>query len=200
MSRTKTAIITLVILLFSQQINSERLNDIQGDIPSKHIDIVANLSDSQKQPNSQRGIVLVSPQVDNTALTVARAIAEKAQCGFVITSGEEINRRFDNGEIDVVKNIFNDAYKVARNSSSGRTIIFIDKLDAINRDSGKTFYKFDSSLNFYFPITACSSFLTELVELIYSNNIATVIGATHHPERVETAFTRAGRLDKIVNL
>lgn len=134
-----------------------------------------------------RGVLLVGPPGTGKTL-LARAVASEAGVPFFSASGSEFIELFVGVGSSRVRDLFSTAKK------AGRSIIFIDELDAIGRARGLGFTggheEREQTLN------------QILVEMDgFDQEAATiVVAATNRPDVLDPALLRPGRFDRRVML
>jgi len=136
---------------------------------------------------SPRGVLLVGPPGTGKTL-LARAVANEAGVPFFSASGSEFIEMFVGVGSSRVRDLFSTAKK------AGRSIIFIDELDAIGRQRGFGFGgghdEREQTLN------------QILVEMDGFERDATtiIIAATNRPDVLDPALLRPGRFDRRIML
>lgn len=133
-----------------------------------------------------KGILLVGPPGTGKT-TIARAISEETNCEFVAISAAEFSSSYVGSGGQKIRDLFNDARELAKNSPSGKTIIFIDEIDSIGKRQG-------SSLD-----STVTSLLTEMDGFEEDDSII-VLAATNHPGNLDSALLRAGRFSKKIKV
>ena len=134
-----------------------------------------------------RGVLLIGPPGTGKTL-LARAVANEAGVPFFSASGSEFIEMFVGVGSSRVRDLFSTAKK------TGRSIIFIDELDAIGRQRGLGFGgghdEREQTLN------------QILVEMDGFERDATtiVIAATNRPDVLDPALLRPGRFDRRIML
>jgi len=134
-----------------------------------------------------RGVLLIGPPGTGKTL-LARAVANEAGVPFFSASGSEFIEMFVGVGSSRVRDLFATAKK------AGRSIIFIDELDAIGRQRGLGFGgghdEREQTLN------------QILVEMDGFERDATtiVIAATNRPDVLDQALLRPGRFDRRIML
>ena len=134
-----------------------------------------------------RGVLLVGPPGTGKTL-LARAVANEAGVPFFSASGSEFIEMFVGVGSSRVRDLFSTAKK------AGRSIIFIDELDAIGRQRGFGFGgghdEREQTLN------------QILVEMDgFERDAATIIiAATNRPDVLDPALLRPGRFDRRIVL
>lgn len=134
-----------------------------------------------------RGVLLVGPPGTGKTL-LAKAVASEAGVAFFSASGSEFIEMFVGVGSSRVRDLFTTAKK------AGRSIIFIDELDAIGRTRGFGFGgghdEREQTLN---------QILVEM-DGFERNDTQIVIAATNRPDVLDPALLRPGRFDRRVIL
>lgn len=133
----------------------------------------------------EKGLLLVGPPgVGKTQF--ARAVAKSANVPLVATSVADWNAAaYLSGTLAAIKEAFSQARQLAP------CILFIDELDGVaDRATLTTEYK-----EYWTQIV---NLLLELLAGIEERPGVVVIGATNHPEHIDAAVRRAGRLDRTI--
>ena len=140
--------------------------------PQKYTDIGAKLP---------KGVLLVgSPGTGKTLL--AKAVAGEANVPFFSISGSDFEEMFVGVGASRVRDLFNQAAKVAP------CIIFIDEIDAVGHTRDARFHTNDQTLN---------QLLGEIDGFDSSKGVV-LLAATNRPEILDKALLRAGRFDRRV--
>ena len=158
----------------------EELNEVVDFLknPKKYLHMGAKIP---------RGVLLVGPPGTGKTL-LARAVANEAGVPFFSASGSEFIEMFVGVGSSRVRDLFSTAKK------AGRSIIFIDELDAIGRQRGFGFGgghdEREQTLN------------QILVEMDgFERDAATIIiSATNRPDVLDPALLRPGRFDRRIVL
>jgi len=136
-----------------------------------------------------KGYLLAGPPgTGKTALV--RALAEESGCEFIQTKGSEFINKYVGVGAQAVRDLFNEAKVKAEGNKFGKTIIFIDELDAIGSRSDS-----DSS-----ETTRTVTELLTQMDGFYKDDSLIVIGATNRPSSLDSALTRAGRFDTLIEI
>lgn len=128
------------------------------------------------------------PGTGKTALV--RALAEESGCEFIQAKGSEFINKYVGVGAQAVRDLFNEARLKAEGNRYGKTIIFIDELDAIGSRS----------------TSDCSETNRTVTELLtqmdgfYKDDSIIVVGATNMPSSLDPALTRAGRFDTFIEV
>jgi len=134
-----------------------------------------------------RGVLLVGPPGTGKTL-LAKAVASEAGVSFFSASGSEFIEMFVGVGSSRVRDLFSTAKK------AGRSIIFIDELDAIGRTRGFGFGgghdEREQTLN---------QILVEL-DGFERNDTQIVFAATNRPDVLDPALLRPGRFDRRIVL
>lgn len=130
-----------------------------------------------------RGLLLSGPPgVGKTSY--ARALSKSARVPLVATSVADWNAAtYLSGTLQAIKDVFARACRLAP------CILFIDELDGISdraRLSGDYVEYWSQVVNLFL----------ELLQGVDDRPGVVVIGATNHPDRIDAAVKRAGRLDR----
>ena len=134
-----------------------------------------------------RGVLLVGPPGTGKTL-LARAVANEAGVPFFSASGSEFIEMFVGVGSSRVRSLFDTAKK------AGRSIIFIDELDAIGRQRGFGFGgghdEREQTLN---------QILVEM-DGFERDSTTIIIAATNRPDVLDPALLRPGRFDRTIML
>ena len=168
-------------------------NDVAGLKEAK--EELAEVVDFLKNPRKYllmgakipRGVLLVGPPGTGKTL-LARAVANEAGVPFFSASGSEFIEMFVGVGSSRVRDLFSTAKK------AGRSIIFIDELDAIGRQRGFGFGgghdEREQTLN---------QILVEM-DGFERDSTTIVIAATNRPDVLDPALLRPGRFDRRIVL
>ena len=135
---------------------------------------------------STKGILLHGPPGTGKTL-LAKAVANEAQSNFISVKGPELFDKYVGESEKGVREIFSKARENAP------TVIFFDEIDAIatKRGSGSG----DSNVG----ERVVSQLLTELDGLEELEDVV-VIAATNRPDLIDDALTRAGRIERKIEV
>lgn len=181
------------IKLFSQFKDRITFNDIAGLKEAKQelMEVVDFLKNPKKYleigAKIPRGVLLYgAPGTGKTLL--ARAVAGEANVPFFHISGSEFVEMFVGVGASRVRDLFDTAKK------AGRSIIFIDEIDAVGRERGAGLGgghdEREQTLN---------QILVEM-DGFEKNDQRIVIAATNRPDVLDSALLRPGRFDRRVIL
>ncbi|WP_353645074.1 AAA family ATPase [Mesorhizobium sp. WSM2239] len=166
------------------------LEDLDGYGEAKDwgLELVADVADYKAgritwDEVDNRGLLLSGPPgVGKTSY--ARALSKSARVPLVATSVADWNAAtYLSGTLQAIKDVFARARRLAP------CILFIDELDGISdraRLSGDYVEYWSQIVNLFL----------ELLQGVDERPGVVVIGATNHPERIDAAVKRAGRLDR----
>lgn len=192
--QAKQQIDAIEVLFLGKKTAQKGFARIAGGVPTEISDLVAmitNPSDYTKFgltcPN---GILFTGPPGTGKTL-LAKAIAEEVGCEFIETKGSEFIEKYVGVGAQRVRELFQEAREKSETNRFGKTIIFIDELDAIGSRSG-------SALD-----TEASRTITELLTQMdgfSKDNSVIVIAATNRPNALDAALLRAGRFDTTVEI
>lgn len=162
--------------------------DGYGEAKAWGLELAADLADLKAgrigwEDVDHKGLLLSGPPgVGKTAF--AKALAKTAAVPLVSTSVAEWNAsQYLSGTLQAMRKAFDEA---ARRAPS---ILFIDEADGISdraRISGEY-------LEYWTQVVNC---LLELLAGVSGREGVVVIAATNHPDRIDAAIKRAGRLDR----
>jgi transitional endoplasmic reticulum ATPase len=135
---------------------------------------------------SPKGIMLHGPPGTGKTL-LAKAVANEAQSNFISVKGPELFDKYVGESEKGVREIFEKA------RSNAPTVIFFDEIDSIaaKRGSGGS----DSNVG----ERVVSQMLTELDGLEELEDVV-VIAATNRPDLIDDALTRAGRIERKIEV
>lgn len=158
--------------------------DIAGydEVKEKFKDIWQEMK-NENNHNKTRGILLTGdPGVGKTMF--AKALANEIRADFYYCTGADFVEMYVGVGAKRVRSLF----RLARKSIS---IIFIDELDAIGSR--------DSMSNDSERLSTINALLAEM-DGMNKNNKILLIGATNHPEKIDSALKRPGRIDLEVHM
>jgi cell division protease FtsH len=135
----------------------------------------------------EKGLLLVGPPgVGKTQY--ARALAKSANVPMVATSVADWNASsYLSGTLTAIKSVFAQARRLAP------CILFVDELDGISDRATLT-----NEYKEYW--TQIVNLLLELLAGVEDRAGVVVIGATNHPDHIDPAVRRAGRLDRTIEI
>ncbi|MBR0734983.1 AAA family ATPase [Bradyrhizobium japonicum] len=136
----------------------------------------------------EKGLLLVGPPgVGKTQF--ARALAKSANVPLVATSVADWNAAsYLSGTLSAIKNCFAQARRLAP------CILFIDEIDGISDRAAL------AGADYREYWTQIVNLLLEMLSGIEDRPGVVVIAATNHPDHVDAAVKRAGRLDRIIEI
>ena len=129
-----------------------------------------------------KGVLLVGPPGTGKTL-LAKAVAGEASVPFFSISGSDFGEMFVGGGASRVRELFQQAAKVAP------AIIFIDEIDAIGRTRDSKFGGNDEREQ------TLNQLLAEIDGFDSSKGVV-ILAATNRPEILDKALLRAGRFDR----
>lgn len=138
-----------------------------------------------------RGALLVGPPGTGKTL-LARAVAEEAEVPFFNANGSDFVEMY----VGVGAQRIRELYSKARDA--GRSIVFIDEIDAVARARNSTAADTKSGSQTEHENTLIA-LLTELDGFSKNAGVIT-IGATNRPDVLDSALTRPGRLERRVEV
>jgi ATP-dependent metalloprotease len=169
---------------------STRFSDVHGCDEAKEelLDVVDFLKNPDKYNKLggrlPKGVLLIGPPGTGKTL-LARAVAGEAGVPFFYMSGSE----FDEVYVGVGAKRVRELFQAAR--SKAPAIVFIDELDAVG---GKR-----QSRDANYHRQTLNQLLNDLDGFDQSTGVI-FIGATNHPELLDSALTRPGRFDRHVQV
>lgn len=112
-----------------------------------------------------------------------KKLAEELSLEFMVINPDSIASSFIHGTQEKIAAIFNEA------RSKNGTLLFIDEIDSMtgHRSSAENMQHLSGEV---------AEFLTQLNDLAKDNVF--VIAATNHPENIDRAILRSGRIDSII--
>lgn len=170
-----------------------RLEDMEGygDAKTWGLDLARDLNDWRVGEVSwddvDRGVLLSGPS--GTGKTIfAKALAASCNAELVVASYAKWQARGHLGDfLKAMQRSFHEAKKNAP------AILFIDEIDAFGSRDGI------SSSNESYDMKAITGLLEELDGLEGREGVV-VVAASNHPERIDAAILRSGRLDRHVRI
>jgi transitional endoplasmic reticulum ATPase len=149
------------------------------EVPLRHPELFARLG-----INPPRGLLLHGPPGTGKTL-IARAVANETDADFVSISGPEIVSKFYGESEQRLRQIFEEAQKVAP------SIIFIDEIDSIAPKREEVSGDLERRV---------VAQLLALMDGLSSRGEVIVIAATNRPNSLDPAIRRGGRFDKEIEL
>jgi DNA polymerase III delta prime subunit len=135
-----------------------------------------------------RGLLLTgSPGTGKTSF--ARALAKSANIPIIATSVSEWNATGDH--LGHTLQAMRTAFHRAQQASP--SILFIDELDGISSRANLN----DRNREYWLQVV---NQLLELLQGFEEREGVVVIGATNHPDQIDPAVLRAGRLDRVIHV
>ena len=185
--------ISALDVVFNGATSTQGFNQIAGGVEEPIQDLVKMLNGDYDYAKYKvpfpKGILLVGPPGTGKSL-LAKALAEESGCEFVEAKGSEFANKYVGVGAASVRELFNKARKKAEGNRHGKTIIFIDELDAVGSrtvaDNSET-----------------RQIITELLTQMDGANkdeSIIVLGACNDPSSLDSALVRAGRFDEIIEL
>ena len=162
--------------------------DVAGQDEAKEslVEIIDFLHNPQKYAaigaKLPKGALLVGPPGTGKTL-LAKAVAGEASVPFFSISGSDFVEMFVGVGASRVRDLFQQAAKVAP------AIIFIDEIDAIGRTRDSKFGGNDEREQ------TLNQLLTE-IDVFDSSKSVVILAATNRPEILDKALLRAGRFDR----
>ncbi len=135
-----------------------------------------------------KGILLSGPPGTGKTL-MAKAAAHYTQSVFVSASGSEFVEKYVGIGAQRIRDLFQNARKLAKQKKAGSAIVFIDEIDVIGgKREGSQHKEYDQTLN---------QLLTEMDGLHTDQDIMIlVIAATNRKDMLDSALLRPGRFDR----
>jgi len=140
-----------------------------------------------------KGILLVGPPGTGKTL-LAKAAAAYTESVFLTASGSEFIEMYAGVGAQRVRQIFAKARGAALKEKKKSAIIFIDEIEILGgkRGSHASHHEYDQTLN---------QLLVEMDGLTVDGRVRTLlIGATNRADLLDSALTRPGRIDRIVQV
>ena len=162
--------------------------DVAGQDEAKEslVEIIDFLHNPQKYAaigaKLPKGALLVGPPGTGKTL-LAKAVAGEANVPFCSISGSDVGERFVGVGASRVRDLFQQAAKVAP------AIIFVDEIDAIGRTRDSKFGGNDEREQ------TLNQLLAEIDGFDSSKGVV-ILAATNRPEILDKALLRAGRFDR----
>jgi len=140
-----------------------------------------------------KGILLVGPPGTGKTL-LAKAAAAYTESVFLTASGSEFIEMYAGVGAQRVRQIFAKARSAALKEKKKSSIIFIDEIEILGgkRGSHTSHHEYDQTLN---------QLLVEMDGLTVDDRVRILlIGATNRADLLDSALTRPGRIDRIVQV
>jgi cell division protease FtsH len=178
--------------VYDEERPKTRFTDVAGYEGAKRD--ISEVVDFLKQPDrytnvgavTPRGVLMVGPPGTGKTL-LARAVAGEADVPFFALTGSSFVELFVGVGASRVRDLFNNARKVAP------AIIFIDEIDAIGQRRGGAFVSNDEREQ------TLNQLLAEMDGFDAAAGVV-VIAATNRPETLDPALLRPGRFDRTVEI
>ena len=174
--------------IYVQSTKGIRFDDVAGEDEAKEslAEIVDYLHNPQKYTDvgasMPKGVLLVGPPGTGKTM-LAKAVAGEANVPFFSISGSDFVEMFVGVGASRVRDLFQQAAKVAP------AIIFIDEIDAIGRTRDSKFGGNDEREQ------TLNQLLAEIDGFDSSKGVV-ILAATNRPEILDKALLRAGRFDR----
>jgi cell division protease FtsH len=135
-----------------------------------------------------KGILLSGPPGTGKTL-MAKAAAHYTQSVFVSASGSEFVEKYVGIGAQRIRDLFQNARKLAKQKKASSAIVFIDEIDVIGgKREGAQHKEYDQTLN---------QLLTEMDGIHTDQDIMVlVIAATNRKDMLDSALLRPGRFDR----
>lgn len=131
-----------------------------------------------------KGVLMTGPPGTGKTM-LAKALSNEAGCNFYYYCASEFEMKFVGEGAAKIR----EAFKKAKDNQP--SIIFIDEVDTITRKRGSVMGAgADQTVN---------QLLTEMDGFNKTENVI-VIGASNMEDKIDSAFKRPGRFDKIINV
>ncbi|MBC7342700.1 MAG: AAA family ATPase [Clostridia bacterium] len=132
-----------------------------------------------------RGILLFGPAGVGKTL-FARAIATESKAAFIGVSGPEFFDKWFGESESRLRKLFLEARRQP-------TVLFFDEIEAFLPQRGRDMYD-----HYHVLESIVSTFLGQMDGLGSFGEQVLVVGATNHPEHLDSAALRPGRFDKVI--
>jgi AAA+ superfamily predicted ATPase len=164
------------------------------NVPEDAKNFVSRIKEAEKYKNlplPSGALLIGDPGAGKTLL--ARAIAGELDCPFFAYAGTDfIPKKFIGSGSDAVNKVFSKARKIAEAREKNIAIIFIDEFDVIG-SRGDTEGSDVNTESINALLAQLDGFTQDKVKVI-------VIAATNYPDKIDSALTRPGRIDKVIHI
>jgi len=169
---------------FNGKASSKGFNQIIGGIPDAVKDMVSQMHEDatlaqQLDLELPRGYLFTGPPGTGKTL-LAKAVAEEAGLPFIATSGSAFVEQYVGLGAKRVRDLFKNARDKAKGSKFGKTIIFVDEIDALGNRAAAGSQSEET-------LRTINAFLVEM-DGISKDSSFIVIGATNNPQNVDAAI------------
>lgn len=160
------------------------LNDAKRKLKTRVIDPLERPRKADALGVSVSNVIFYGPPGSGKS-HLAQALASELDVPAVILSGADLQSKWINESASKVNELFKEAEQIA--AKEGGALIFLDELDSVlqQRDSGGAGHAEDMKV--------VNEFLNHLEDTDTSNIV--FVGATNRLQELDTAGTRAGRID-----
>jgi len=183
-------------VVFNGKTTNKGFKRLVGDVDQNIKDLTDMLSGSVDYAHFglpfPKGILLVGPPGTGKTM-LARAIAEESGCEFIQAKGSDFVEKYVGVGAQRVRELFDKARTKAQGNSKGKTIIFIDELDAIGSRNTSNDGAGEETKR------TVTEFLTQM-DGFYKDDSVIILAATNIPNALDPALTRAGRFDTIIEI
>jgi SpoVK/Ycf46/Vps4 family AAA+-type ATPase len=168
------------------------------DAPQAALDFVNQIKHPEKyakfSTSLPNGLLLTGdPGTGKTYL--ARAIAGELDCPFFAYAATDLMpKKYGGTGVEAVNRAFESAREEAEKAGKKIAIIFIDELDAVGSRSNP------EEVGKWATVETVNTLLTQLDGFEQQKVKVIVIAATNHPERIDPALLRSGRIDTKIHI